>query len=71
MAFTQSDIDNLDEAIAAGEKTVKVNGREVEYRSIEEMLKVRRFILAELARKSGRRKHPFRGVTTVLDRGLG
>lgn len=70
MAFTQRDIDELDEAIAAGEKTVKVNGREVEYRSIDEMLKARRHIASLVARGKGRRKSPLSGIRTVLDRGL-
>jgi hypothetical protein len=70
MAFTQRDIDELDEAIAAGEKTVKVNGREVEYRSIDEMLKARRHIAGLVARGKGRRKSPLSGIRTVLDRGL-
>lgn len=70
MAFTQADIDNLDEAIAAGEKVVKVNGREVEYRSIDDMLKARRHIMNVIAKSAGRRKSPLSGVRTVLDRGL-
>lgn len=71
MAFTQADIDNLDEAISAGEKTVEVNGRKVEYRSLDEMLKARRYIMAVLSGKAGRRRNPLFGVRTVIDRGLG
>lgn len=70
MALTQADIDNLDEAIAAGEKVVKINGREVEYRSIDEMQQARRHIINVMAKRNGRRKSPLSGVRTVLDRGL-
>ncbi|WP_411393334.1 phage head-tail joining protein [Vibrio parahaemolyticus] len=36
MAFTKDDIDALDEAIASGELTVKIDGREVTYRSLND-----------------------------------
>ena len=37
MAFTQTDLDALKAALASGELRVKYAGREVEYRSIEEL----------------------------------
>lgn len=70
MALTQSDIDNIDEAIAAGEKTVEVNGRKVEYRSIDEMLKIRRHITKVIAQQRGIKKRPLSSIHTVVDRGL-
>ena len=71
MAITQSDIDSLDEAIAAGERVVEVNGRKVEYRSIEEMLKSRRHLCKLLASQQRRTRNPLSGISTVVDRGLG
>lgn len=37
MAYTQADLDNLDAAIASGEKIVRVENRWVEYRSVSEL----------------------------------
>jgi hypothetical protein len=49
MAFTQTDLDAVNAAIASGELTVKHNGREVTYRSMTDLLKARETIQAELA----------------------
>lgn len=49
MAFTQTDLDAVNAAIASGELTVKHNGREVTYRSMEDLLKARATITSELA----------------------
>lgn len=49
MAFTTSDLDAVNTAIASGELTVKHNGREVTYRSIEDLQKAKATIQAELA----------------------
>ena len=47
MAFTQTDLDNIQAAIANGELTVRVNGKLVTYRSMEELMQAeRRIILA-------------------------
>lgn len=39
MAFTQTDLDNINVAIATGELSVEVNGRKVVYRSMSDLLK--------------------------------
>ena len=44
MAFTQSDLDAIDRAIAAGELEVRVEGRLVRYQSAADMLERRRAI---------------------------
>ncbi|MFL0825158.1 phage head-tail joining protein [Vibrio parahaemolyticus] len=70
MAFSKDDIDVLDEAIVTGELTVKINGREVTYRSIKELREARRMVLRMIARQSGVRISAFSGVTTNIDRGI-
>lgn len=49
MAFTQTDLDNINAAIATGEMTVEVNGRRVTYRSIADLEKARTIIQGDLA----------------------
>jgi hypothetical protein len=48
MAYTQTQLDALDAAIASGELIVKYDGREVTYRSIDQLIKARDFVFARL-----------------------
>ncbi|QKV20251.1 phage head-tail joining protein [Oricola thermophila] len=48
MAWTQADLDKLDEAIATGARRVKFQNHEVEYHSMSDMLKARDVIAAAL-----------------------
>jgi len=48
MAFTTTDLDNIEAAIATGELTVSVNGRTVTYRSMADLLKARDLISGAL-----------------------
>lgn len=48
MAFTQQQYDALNTAIAQGAKKVKYADKEVEYNSLDEMLKLRRLMESEL-----------------------
>lgn len=48
MAFTQQQLDTLDAAIAQGVRVVKYADKTVEYQSLDDMLKVRRLMAAEL-----------------------
>jgi len=48
MAYTQSDLDNLDKAIANGITRVKINNKEITYRSLDEMKQIRAEIRKEL-----------------------
>lgn len=48
MAFTQSDLDALNAAIASGAKRVRFQTHEVEYQSVSEMLRARDLIKSEL-----------------------
>lgn len=51
MAFTQADVDTLDRAIATGELTTRYNGREVTFRSINELMAARDLVVGELAKQ--------------------
>lgn len=48
MAYTQTQLDALEAAIAQGALKVKYENKEVEYRSLEEMLKLRDLMRSEL-----------------------
>jgi hypothetical protein len=48
MAWTQSDLDRIEAAIAGGTRRVKFQSHEVEYQSIGDMLKARDAIKAEI-----------------------
>lgn len=51
MAYTQADLDALNAAIAQGALRVKYSDKEVEYRSLPEMLQIRDLILGELGQR--------------------
>jgi hypothetical protein len=44
MAWTQTDLDTLDSAIASGERRVRLQDKEVEFRTLDEMLRIRAVI---------------------------
>jgi len=48
MAWTQTDLDKIEAAIATGARRVRFQTHEVEYQSIGDMLKVRDLIKADL-----------------------
>jgi hypothetical protein len=48
MAFTQTQLDALEAAIAAGVKVYHHEGKRVEYQTLDEMLKVREIMRADL-----------------------
>lgn len=74
MAFTQTDLDNLNTAITHGELAVELNGRKVVYRSVDDLIKARTLVLSELGSASasasadGTRRGSFR-VTFATHRG--
>ena len=68
MSFTQDDLDNINGAIAGGELKVKINGREIEYRSINELLKARKLITSSLGGR--KRPDPLKGIQTTIERGV-
>lgn len=52
MAYTQADLDALQTSMAKGARRVKMNGEEVEFRSIEEMERTERRIKKALGQSS-------------------
>ena len=62
MAYTPTDLDSIDRAIASGVLTVRYAGKERTFRSIDELIKARAHIAAHL--RSGRRS---RFSTAVFD----
>jgi hypothetical protein len=61
---TQADIDALNRAIATGEKIVKFNGKLVEYRSVDELIRAK----SEIQRQLNDASTANRGRQTVLVR---
>ena len=67
MAFTQTDLTNLDFAIASGELRVQVDGRDLTYRSIADLLQARAFISTQITAASAtpsRRAYKFNFATS-------
>ena len=56
MALTQTDLDNLDAAIAASELEVEIGGRRVRYRSISDLLTARRHVAEVVASATVRQR---------------
>ena len=52
MAFTQQQLTDLDAAIAEGVLVVVSNGRRVEYRSLDEMIRLRNLMAGDLSSSS-------------------
>lgn len=48
MAWTQTDLDRINAALASGELTVEYDGRRTTYRSLSDLLAMRRLIQSEL-----------------------
>lgn len=44
MAYTQTDLDRIDRAIASGTLSVELDGQKITYRSMDELLKARGLI---------------------------
>ena len=50
MAFSQADLDALNRAVSRGESSVMFQGRQVQYRSIKDLLDARDRVRYEIAR---------------------
>ena len=55
MAYTQSDLDALQSAMARGARRLKMDGEEVEFRSLDEMVRLETRIKRELGQSSAGR----------------
>lgn len=53
MAYTQTDLEAINTAIASGELSVAFNGRRVEYRSLDELIRARSVIEGDIAAATG------------------
>lgn len=49
MAYTTADLDTLDRAIASGTLSLQLDGRRVQYRSMQELLQARAHVAQQLA----------------------
>lgn len=72
MSYSQTDLNNINTAIATGELSVESNGRKVVFRSMDDLMKAKKVIEAELASaassSNGVRRGSFR-VTFATHRG--
>ena len=57
MAFTKTDLDALEAAIASGNRDVQLDGKRVVYRNLQEMLQIRDIMRRELAETGGGSVH--------------
>lgn len=53
MAFTQTQLDAIEKALARGEKVVQYADRRVEYRNVAELIELRNTIKRDLAQQTG------------------
>jgi hypothetical protein len=66
MSYTQADLDAIEKAIKGGERRVRLQDKEVEYRTLAEMFAIRNKIATEVAGKTLGMKR----VNMVTDKGL-
>ncbi len=59
MAYTQADLEKLDRAIAGSQLEVQYDGKRVRFRSIDELMRARAHVSAEI-NKGKRRLRQFR-----------
>lgn len=64
MALTQTDLENLDKAIASGLLMAVVDGKTVQYRSQDELIRARSFVANQIA---GTRRRSFCARATFED----
>lgn len=69
MAYTQTDLDNIRELIAAGEGETFINGKKVVYRSLSELERIEHKIERALAASTETRR-PARGYRVNVSKGL-
>ncbi|MBT12295.1 MAG: hypothetical protein CMI02_09690 [Oceanospirillaceae bacterium] len=66
MAYTQQDLQRLDDAIAAGVLRVTHNGKTTEYRSLDDMIRTRNLIVRQLQQGQQAVRRPY---APTFDRG--
>jgi len=65
MSFTPTDLQNINAAIATGELSVEVNGRKVVYRNMDDLIKARNLMQADMAAVGASAAAPRRGSFQV------
>lgn len=65
MALSQTDLDALDTAIASSELEVRLEGRAVTYRSVDELLKARAYVAGIVNGAGGTRSSYSFNFTTL------
>jgi len=65
MAWAQSDLDNIERAIASGARKVKYQDKEIEYASMDDMIKARAAIRKALGKSAKAQR-----VYATFDKGL-
>jgi hypothetical protein len=63
MAFTQGQLDNLETAIATGSLSCEFDGKRVQYRSLDEMMRIRETIRGSLGLISPANRFSLAGFT--------
>lgn len=58
MAYTQDDLTAIETAMKSGVRRVRLNGREQEYHSVDQMIKARDLIRSEINRVNSTIKRP-------------
>jgi hypothetical protein len=58
MAWTQDQLTAIEQAIASGTTRVKYKDREVQYASLEELMRVRQMMLDELQPSRSKTRYP-------------
>lgn len=71
MAYTQSDLDNLNAAIASGEKQVALGAQQVTYRSLAELIAARNIVRDELAEAAAGPENRKSRITKLYSAGRG
>lgn len=72
-AFTQENLTALENAIVEGVKKVKYSDKEVEYRSLDEMMRLRNLMKKELCQNTSKTKKGVFGgrrINAIHDKGL-
>lgn len=67
MSFTQSQLDALNEAIASGTLRVTYDGRTIEYRSMDDLLRARGLVAASVNGSAGTARATH--INPAFDRG--
>lgn len=67
--FTQTQLDVLNQMVASGVLRTKFNGQEVEYRTLDDLIRARDSVKRDLALAQGGASAPMTHVNPVFSRG--